>query len=76
MEKKSDGRKGAKHDHVLFKLFKEENKYLNIYELSDYIKRSPGSIRNMVMRSQIPFKKPAGRLFFIKSEIDKWIEMS
>ena len=46
---------------------------LNVDELAGYLKRSPSSIRNLVMRRQIPFKKVAGRLIFLKEEIDKWV---
>jgi hypothetical protein len=51
----------------------ENDTYFDVNELSSYIKRSPGSIRNLVLRRQIPFRKPAGRLVFIKQEIDEWI---
>lgn len=50
--------------------------YLNVRELSQYIKRSEGAIRNLVLRRQIPFRKPSGRLIFSKEEIDLWIQKS
>ncbi|MBW2110643.1 MAG: helix-turn-helix domain-containing protein [Deltaproteobacteria bacterium] len=37
------------------------------------INRSPAAIRNLVMRRRIPFRKPGGRLLFIRSEIERWI---
>ena len=46
---------------------------LNAEELAKYLKRTPSAIRNLVMRRQIPFKKVAGRLVFLKEEIDKWV---
>jgi hypothetical protein len=52
------------------------NKFLNTDQVSDYIGRSPGAIRNLVMRRKIPFRKVAGRLVFFKDEIDKWINES
>ena len=30
----------------------------------------------MVMSRAIPFRKPGGRLIFLKAEIDRWIGMS
>ena len=48
--------------------------YLNVEELALYIKRSKGAIRNLVLRRAIPYRKPAGRLMFLKNEIDEWIE--
>lgn len=45
----------------------------NVPEVSQYLRRSPGAIRNMVLRRLIPFRKPAGRLIFSRQEIDRWI---
>ena len=50
------------------------SKYLDIFELSEYLRMSPGSIRNLVLRRKIPFRKPAGRLLFDQEEIDSWIK--
>jgi excisionase family DNA binding protein len=50
--------------------------YLTVQELSLYLKRSPGAIRNLVLRRAVPYRKPAGRLLFDKDEIDKWIHDS
>lgn len=52
------------------------DQYLDVKELASYLKRSPGAIRNLVMRRMIPYRKPAGRLLFLKEEIDHWIRMS
>ena len=46
---------------------------LNVEELAKYLKRTPSSVRNLVMRRQLPFRKVGGRLLFFKEEIDKWI---
>jgi len=48
--------------------------YFNTDECAAFIHRSPGAIRNLVVRREIPFRKPAGRLIFLKSEIEQWIE--
>ena len=48
--------------------------YLTVKELSQYIKRSPGAIRNLVMRRVIPYREPGNRIFFSRAEIDNWIE--
>ena len=47
---------------------------LNVEELAKYLKRTPSSIRNLVMRRQIPFRKVGGRLVFFKKEIDLWLQ--
>lgn len=53
-----------------------ENQYLDINQLSEYIHRSKGAIRNLVLRRAIPYRKPAGRLIFLKEEIDQWVQMA
>jgi len=51
-------------------------RYLTVKEISDYLKRSQGAIRNLVLRRAIPYRKPAGRLLFDKEEIDQWVKGS
>jgi excisionase family DNA binding protein len=48
--------------------------YMTVDELALYIKRSRGAIRNLVLRRVIPYRKPAGRLIFLKEEIDQWVQ--
>lgn len=43
-------------------------------DCSAYLSRSPGAIRNLVNRRRIPFRRVGGRLLFLKSEIDRWID--
>jgi len=52
------------------------NEYMTTNECGKLIGRSPGAVRNLVLRRRIPFRKPGGRLVFLKSEIEKWIERS
>jgi hypothetical protein len=44
----------------------------NTGQVASYLGRTPGAIRNMVMRKQIPYRKVNGRLVFFKDEIDRW----
>jgi predicted DNA-binding transcriptional regulator AlpA len=53
-----------------------DGQYMDIEELSSYLKRSKGAIRNLVLRRAIPYRKPAGRLIFLKEEIDQWVQMA
>lgn len=46
----------------------------NVDDVAAYLKRSPGAIRNLTLRRAIPYRKVAGRLVFIRDEIEKWIE--
>ena len=55
---------------------KPADRYLNVNQISNYLNRSPGAIRNLVLRRAIPFRKPAGRLLFDRLEIDEWIKKS
>lgn len=48
--------------------------YLNSREAGRMLKRSPAALRNLVMRRRIPFRKVAGRLVFIRSELERWID--
>ena len=52
------------------------SEYLTVADLSAYLKRSPGSIRNLVLRRKIPFRKAGGRLTFVQEEIDQWVQKS
>lgn len=51
-----------------------DGQYMNVDELASYIKRSRGAIRNLILRRAIPYRKPAGRLIFLKEEIDQWVQ--
>ena len=55
---------------------KPNDEYFGTEGCAEFIDRSPGAVRNLVMRRKIPFRKPGGRLMFIKSEIVEWIENS
>jgi hypothetical protein len=43
---------------------------------ANWHERSKGAIRNLVLRRAIPYRKPAGRLIFLKEEIDEWIKIA
>jgi hypothetical protein len=49
-------------------------KYLDTEECAKLIGRTPGAVRNLVLRGIIPYRKPAGRLIFVRPEIEAWIE--
>ena len=51
--------------------------YLNSKEAALFIgKKSAGAVRNLVMRRAIPYRKVAGRLFFLRSELELWISQA
>lgn len=52
----------------------QEKEFLNSEEIGEVIGRTPAAVRNLVKRRKIPFRKPAGRLIFLRSEIQAWIE--
>jgi len=45
-------------------------------EAAEFLHRSPGAIRNLVLRRAIPYRKVGGRLLFLRSEVERWIESS
>lgn len=55
---------------------KPAERYFTVNQISNYLNRSPGAIRNLVLRRAIPYRKPAGRLLFDRLEIDLWIKKS
>jgi hypothetical protein len=48
----------------------------NVKELSEHLTKSPGAVYNLVLRRKIPFRKVAGRLYFIPKEIEQWIDQA
>ena len=48
----------------------------NTDQAASYLSKTPGAIRNMVLRRQIPYRKVTGRLVFFKDEIDLWEDRS
>jgi len=51
-----------------------DKEFLNTYEVAKFLGRSPAAIRNLVLRRAIPFRKVAGRLVFLRDEIESWID--
>lgn len=51
-------------------------KLWTVKNVSEYLNRSEGAVRNLVLRGKIPYRKPGGRLCFIESEIEKWVQGS
>ena len=50
---------------------------LDVYEVAEYLNLSPSYIRKLTSIKEIPHRKPTGkRLYFVKSEIDTWIQDS
>lgn len=52
----------------------EPRRYLSTEECAEFLGRSPGAIRNLVMRRAIPYRKPGGRLMFLRTELQAWVE--
>ena len=54
----------------------ESKKRMGTEEAAAFLGRSPGAVRNLVMRRAIPYRKVAGRLVFLRHELIEWIEGS
>jgi excisionase family DNA binding protein len=49
----------------------------DVLEVAEYLNLSPSYIRKLTSIKAIPHRKPTGkRLYFVKSEIDTWIQDS
>ncbi len=48
-------------------------KLLTIEEAACKLKRTPRSIRALILRRVIPYRKVAGRIILIDEELDQWI---
>jgi excisionase family DNA binding protein len=48
--------------------------YLNLTELTGYLKLSKSTIYKLTMGNKIPFIKRGGRLLFKKETVDQWLE--
>lgn len=46
---------------------------LTIEEAAIKLKRTPRSIRALILRRAIPFRKAGGRILFIEEELDRWV---
>jgi len=47
----------------------------SIKKTAEFLDRSEGAVRNLVLRRKIPFRKVGGRhLMFIEDEITAWIQ--
>lgn len=42
-------------------------------EAAQYLRMSKYRLYELVRRNQIPYHKPAGKLYFYPSELDEWI---
>ncbi len=47
-----------------------------VQHVSNYLHRTPGAVRNLVLRRRIPFRKAGGRLIFFRDEIESWADAS
>ena len=49
--------------------------WLDVDRAADYLSLSPGAVRAMVKREQLPVHRtPTGRLLFRPEELDAWVE--
>jgi hypothetical protein len=48
----------------------------NVKKTAEYLDRSQGAVRNLVLRRKIPFRKVGGRLMFLEEEIKSWVNAS
>jgi len=54
--------------------FARTKERMSTVDVAEYLGRSPKAVRNLVNRERIPFRKVAGRLLFLRREIDRMID--
>ena len=74
LEKRNAGKEHKNHRGKIEN--ESDGRYMDIGELTSYIKRTKGAVRNLVLKRAIPYRKQAGRLIFLKDEIDQWLQMA
>lgn len=47
--------------------------FLDTNEAAKFVCRSPGALRNLVMKGKVPYRKCHGRLAFVRDELINWI---
>lgn len=52
------------------------NHLMNTRELAEYLGMDRQSIYQLIHQNKIPYMKPAGKLFFDRVEIEKWLQDS
>ena len=51
----------------------EVEEIMTIDQVASLLGRTPAAVRNLTYRRKIPYRKPAGRLIFLRSEVESWI---
>jgi excisionase family DNA binding protein len=51
----------------------EEKRFLNVQELTEYIRMSPSYVYKMVSKNSIPHIKLGTRTLFERNQIDSWV---
>jgi len=54
----------------------ELDRPLSIEEAASYLKITVAALYSMTSRRLVPFNKPGKRLYFLKSDLDAWINQS
>jgi excisionase family DNA binding protein len=49
------------------------NEYLTVNEAAQFLKYTPRTLRTMKSLGRVPYHKLNGRVFFKKSELEKWL---
>ena len=61
-------------EQVFARLERERGGYLDVDGAAEYLASSPGAIRKLVERGQIPVHRaPNGRLLFDREELSAWV---
>lgn len=65
---------GMVFDNRIDDVFLKLNQIWNIKQTAQYTGYAIGTLYNLVSQNLIPFKKKRGKLYFIPTEVQNWIE--
>ena len=52
----------------------QNEKPMTVYQAAKYLQIAPGTLKNKAYKDEVPYHKPAGKMYFYKSELDAWIK--
>jgi excisionase family DNA binding protein len=51
----------------------DKEKPLTVEQASDYLGIAVGTLKNKCYNNEIPYHKPAGKMYFFPKELDQWV---
>jgi excisionase family DNA binding protein len=52
----------------------QQSDFLTVNQAAEFLSLTPATVYSMVYEKRIPFSKPNGRLYFLRSDLTAWIK--